>query len=274
MQFDIKIPPPSNRFWDKLKELGIYPYTSNNGLAYKYVSFETAVRIIESGSLMYTVPSGFNDPFDLTTDLLDTSFTSADITKLVNEQFKASDEEKKHIIDFNIANPDMLKDIFLKVLSEAKSNIGITCFSKSPLKTLMWSHYAEKHAGVCLGFAFDEYAGDGLLHLAVGYADHIRPQNYFQETVFSIYNWIFTKSKVWEYEEELRRVFTNQSGLIPFKKYELRSVFYGVNTAENNIRQLQTLLSKNAYTNVNQQVKMVINPNTFDIAAVDIPRPE
>ena len=235
MKYNINIEKPNTDFWKKLSELGINRYSKYDGLIYKYVSFETAIKIIQGNCLQYSQSKSFNDPFDLTNSLLDTSISKGDITKLITESFVTNDEERQKIIDFNLANPDILPNIFLKTLDDAKSEMGITCFSKSPFNTLMWSHYANKHSGICLGFSFDEIGGDGIIQLAVRYTNEIQPRNYFRETIFSIYNWIFTKSAVWEYEEEVRRTYINRNGLIEFQHHELTEIYYGVNITEEQI---------------------------------------
>jgi hypothetical protein len=41
---------------------------------YKYVSLETAIKILETNSLKFAKPSTFNDPFDCDVNLLDFNF--------------------------------------------------------------------------------------------------------------------------------------------------------------------------------------------------------
>jgi hypothetical protein len=89
-----------------------------------------------------------------------------------------------------------------KVLSETK---GVLCFSTSWHSPLMWSHYADKHRGVCLGFDVP----DEMFH----------PVRYDAERLAaSLERWIvqgldtevlmerllFTKFHDWKYEREVR----------------------------------------------------------------------
>ena len=265
MKYNIKIDNPDADIWKNLSELGIYRYSKYDGLIYKYVSFETAIKIIEGNCLQYSQSKNFNDPFDLTNSLLDTSISRDDITKLITEGFITTDEERQKIIDYNLANPDILPSVFLKTLDEAKAEMGITCFSKSPFNTLMWSHYANKHSGICLGFCFNESGGNGLMQLAVGYANEIKPRNYFKETIFSIYNWIYTKSAVWKYEEEVRRTYINKNGLIEFEANELREIYYGVNITDDQIEFFEDIINRSKHSNIQKRSRMKINPKTFDI---------
>jgi len=265
MKYNIKIDDVGPDFWEKMDALGIKRFTKRDGRIYQYVSYDTALKIIESNCLHYSTPNSFNDPFDLTSGLLDTSIAKEDLVKLVTDGFDASEDERQKIIDYNLANPDLIPTLFAKTLEDTKSDIGITCFSKSYLKTLMWSHYANKHSGVCFGFSFNQVAGDGIMQLTVRYTDKVEARNYFKETIFSIYNWIFTKSKVWEYEEEVRRVYIKDKGLIPFDKFELVEVYYGVRISDDQIKKIQALLKVNGYDNISKQSTMKINPQTFDL---------
>ena len=92
----------------------------------------------------------------------------------------------------------------------------------------MWSHYADKHAGICLGFRISPLPGDiesrDFILLKVNYIDKIIPLNFFQNKQISLFYWLFTKSEVWSYEEEIRAVSRNQTGLIPFAKSCLKEV--------------------------------------------------
>lgn len=75
---------------------------------------------------------------------------------------------------------------------------GLLCFSRRWRNPLLWSHYAEKHRGICLGF---DVANDNPLR--VRYASKrvkLRPQLNF-ETAETL---LCTKYKAWSYEEEFR----------------------------------------------------------------------
>lgn len=135
----------------------------------------------------------------------------------------------------------------------------------------MWSHYADKHSGICFGFTFEKAGGDGIIQLGVRYADKVEPRSYFTETIFSIYNWIFTKSKVWEYEEEVRRVYINKNGLIQFDKKEMIEIYYGVKVTEDQIKFIKELIKSNHYSNVRRQSCMKISPETFDLIETVLP---
>lgn len=138
---------------------------------------------------------------------------------------------------------------FLRSKNQIQENTGLLCFSRSWDNPVLWSHYAEKHRGVCLGFDVSDHllsdviytdkpmkmATDGkssLLELSENFVDAL----------------LRTKYVDWKYEDE-RRVFvrldheTHESGLYfyPFSSdLVLREVILGPRCALpiKNIRKL------------------------------------
>jgi|SRR6267143_3161473 len=87
---------------------------------------------------------------------------------------------------------------FKKQLAE---RFGVICFCKQWHNPLLWSHYADKHRGICLGFEIDER---GLK--AVSYVTE-RPNLQIPPTKESMDELLFTKYRDWQYEEEWRNWF-------------------------------------------------------------------
>jgi hypothetical protein len=93
------------------------------------------------------------------------------------------------------------------------SKYGISCFSKTPTEPLMWSHYADKHSGICL-----IYDQDILMESlkTVNYGFEMIPIRYGVKpsiTLFEHKNRIEYKSDMpiicgkdsnWKYEKEIR----------------------------------------------------------------------
>lgn len=83
---------------------------------------------------------------------------------------------------------------------------GLLCMSTSWDVPLLWSHYADKHKGMCMGFEVDEEDW-----VEVDYVDE-RPtlQTYNRQSITSlrlsdINNLMKTKGRDWEYEAEFRK---------------------------------------------------------------------
>lgn len=79
------------------------------------------------------------------------------------------------------------------------STTGLLCFSKNWTNPVLWSHYADKHKGICLGFDLrrstvgDVHYLRKPVRLCLADAEDRLP---------------FAKADYWEYEEEIRRLIT------------------------------------------------------------------
>ncbi|ERS03004.1 hypothetical protein Q673_18565 [Marinobacter sp. EN3] len=92
-------------------------------ILYKYVSFEGGMAIINNSSIGFSSPKDFNDPFEMSA-------------------FKYEDEERRELEE--IAVPI--------VKSRCNDNFGVLSLTRQPLNALMWSHYADSHKGIVIGF--------------------------------------------------------------------------------------------------------------------------
>lgn len=103
----------------------------------------------------------------------------------------------------------LLRSAFNRVKSKLSLNKGLLCFSTQWHNPVLWSHYAEKHKGICLGFDIPD------IHL--GKVSYTRkklilngkvpttPQELDLEAVEKA---LFTKYSHWKYESEVRCYLT------------------------------------------------------------------
>lgn len=259
----------SRNLMDALKEIGIEAHPPFE-LIYKYVDLDTAEKIIDNHSLKFSSPTTFNDPFDLNNSLVDFSYTKTDLKKIIDRgKSSMNHSERKKLLNENWNNPANIFKAFNQAFNEEKETCGISCFSKSFNKTLMWSHYAGKHTGVCLGFSINPLDnGDDFLMLCVRYAHEIKPLNYFRNRDIVLFNWLFTKSHVWSYEEEVR-LYLKRNGFVNFSKKCLKEVHFGVRTPKEYIEKIKKLLKENEYS-VNKLTKMSVDAKTFDLSNKEI----
>ena len=142
---------------------------------------------------------------------------------------------KKHFV-IQLSRPDQL---FSK-LDRQLNSIGVFSLSANPDHPLMWSHYAEEHRGICLGFELRDLtlSTDPQHFLEVKYSDEIPridEEGFIQEIVFPVREdgkpqaessislkdtavraAISTKSTCWEYESEWRYVEPEGNRTYPF----------------------------------------------------------
>jgi hypothetical protein len=82
--------------------------------------------------------------------------------------------------------------------TELGKDKGLICFSRTWRSPLMWSHYSDKHRGMCLGFD----VRDDLV-APVNYVMH-RPRFPRNPTPHTAFTLAYTKFYGWSYEEEYR----------------------------------------------------------------------
>jgi hypothetical protein len=113
---------------------------------------------------------------------------------------------------------------------------GILCFSKTWNNPVLWSHYADKHRGIALGFDIDD-----RFIVEIDYSDDRIPMEYIDNNPESgvteayVNRLVRTKYKHWIYEDEVRLVFgldesTLEGGsyFVPFDdKVALREIMLG-----------------------------------------------
>ena len=97
-----------------------------------------------------------------------------------------------------------LRPAFRKMKDELNQNRGLHCFSGNWENPVLWSHYANKHRGLCLGFdvpddllAQVEYR-DKLIEPDILRSNDRKAKQQFSETLIKI------KFAHWSYEDEYR----------------------------------------------------------------------
>ena len=159
------------------------------------------------------------------------------------------------------------KDVFLKTIKkridELSETLLVSCFSKTNDSILMWSHYGDKHRGVCIEFEVDpkdyvevEYSKrrrqidlKGITAITLGH-DFIGEEANADNPAIkkSLTKLLTTKSVDWEYESEYRTIRSSkeEDGRTIFKKDkkyflkmpEIKRVFVGCRFDKNNLEEL------------------------------------
>lgn len=246
-----------------LNQVGLKPYFIADGYLYKYVTIDTALKIIQYSSLQYSNPSDFNDPFELTFDNFIFDVDDNNVLQLLDRtKPHLSKDQKIAFMEETRHNQKLIPQTIASGLDSLKNTIGICCFSSKYDSTLMWSHYAENHSGVCLGFKIG--FTEKLFIMNVRYVSEITPMKYWENRFGVFPMWVFTKSKVWDYENEIRAVRIDGKGLTPFDNSCLHEIHFGLRTTLEQRASIEAMLS---YTNHQiTRYQMFINPKTFDVA--------
>lgn len=205
--------------------------------------------MILDGEHYFTSPAKFNDPFDCR-PVHRLNGTDDEVKRYLIRLFakfqpNQAPDERLAEIDALLADPSRdprrpegLQIFAALIGSLAIDQIGMLCLSGAPDVPLMWSHYADSHAGVCLGF--DPEVSYFRIAQPVRYTRKrsvVDPsvQNNEQMLDASLY----TKSLDWAYEEEWRIVLTSGPGKYPLPN-ALRSIIVGTAISPDHFKDILT----------------------------------
>ena len=137
-----------------------------------------------------------------------------------------------------------LKRVITKKFNEDRDdflkNKGISCFSETQDNILMWSHYAENHKGICVGY----HTNNQLFEKSkmIFYFDKLPNLNVysvFDETNFSdCFKLYCIKNTLWSYEKEWRLFHTNSNTAYRIEKEWLKSIYIGCKTSIDNEKEI------------------------------------
>lgn len=217
---------------------------------FKYLPFtEGSLKMITEGTLKFTCPLEFNDPFDCmpaySAESVDrVHITRPDLIQAVAQFHGVSLESAR---DIGIANvrKDVESGEFVRGLI---STLGVVSLSRTATNVLMWSHYAEHHKGFVIEL---DISIDAPLHLLEQVLPF--PVVYKEDrpvldwaTGFDVDEYFLTKSVDWAYEQEERVLTTSQGpGIHPYsRQHFLRSVMAGGKMLSANFDRLQAAVAE------------------------------
>lgn len=268
-----------NPFANKLIDENIIPHDQTQKV-YKYMSMDTAKKVFSTGNLRFSSPSIFNDPFELNIGFINWSIPRGQLLNRILNQAVAQDLDLQSINALGRRPTSDLVKVYRNIIEEHRRNLLLFCTSRTRSSTLMWSHYAQNHKGVCIGLYLPTfYENLDLATCNVHYVDKVYPplnilSDNRQEWAVDYYKWINSKSKIWEYEGEVRSCILNIEKKIPLKdglyydlsypKENFDEVIFGAGVQENEINDLRKIISENEFP-IAIFGQMFISMSTFDL---------
>jgi hypothetical protein len=162
--------------------------------------------------------------------------------------------------------------------SEIQKRYRVYCLSTQPTSTLMWSHYAQNHTGVCLEFnSHRNLVGDAL---GVVYCTTYPVLDLTDQSDNAILLPLLTKAKDWEYEDEYRLIaqeekealnkmsLLTQNSFLQLPDAALISVIVGCSAPDSTIQAVRDMILKS-----DPKVKLkqaVRSANRFELTIKDI----
>jgi hypothetical protein len=206
--------------------------------------------------------------------------------KLPSELFRYSPFDKDRLLqlfresNLYLPSPKQFNDPFDCSLDEATwltfIECGMGCFSAKNNNILLFSHYADRHRGICFGVDPVKLA----LSLC-NEADHvnadIRPIWYFNQMppldfMASPALCATCKHDVWSYEEEYRLFLSRHAKLLPsgtyaFSQDSLTSVIFGCCTSDECLSFVKAITSSHPTL---KYFKAIRQPNRFGVELFEI----
>lgn len=215
----------------------------------------------------------FNDPFDCNLPI-DMECSFKDIqnftieANFANGNFDLSSIAQKAIELYR--KPEMLHNELKDMILNQRR---FSCFNLAKAKrhlhnSLFWANYANKHRGVCMKFTgelikyYHDFFQDliGLVPVKYTIDDMIPEFNYFKNRKsrdhFAVEYFFGTKSKEWEYEEEIRLIYQPDIKVLnsyinfEFNPNSLDSVYLGCKITSNEEEEILSCLSDRKYDHV------------------------
>jgi hypothetical protein len=164
-------------------------------------------------------------------------------------------------------------DQMSQIADEIRKRYRIFCLTTKPSNTLMWSHYAENHTGICLEFGCDNTVFSGAFK--VSYAEAYPLFDLADGDDERVLSPLITKSRDWAYEDEYRLIAQERDAavapsLMTDENYlalpagALRSIILGCSAKEETRRLIEAVISRHR-----SQVRLRIVqrlPNRYELS--------
>ncbi|WP_346354353.1 DUF2971 domain-containing protein [Azotosporobacter soli] len=220
-----------------------------------------------SSHLYFNSSKYFNDPFDLS-PFCDVNATISQIlekaieTIMITEslKIKAATLKAKELIKLRKLHTKEGKEKAVADQLSLLQRIGVCCFSElkpdDHKSTLLWSHYAEKHSGLCLEFhlpsSLNVFTSIGARNpifspTPINYLPTLPQINLFINTQDDMLNCLTVKSPEWAYEKEHRAFSLNYVGLVQYEPWLLKTVTAGCNMNDTEFNELNATINKLSY---------------------------
>ncbi|HTA83467.1 MAG TPA: DUF2971 domain-containing protein [Bacteroidia bacterium] len=233
---------------------------------YKHTKIsEKLYNALTKSELWFSSPLSFNDPFDC--QINDATEWTPEIIKnyieFANKNVGGSvdaDEVAEREKQYPGSFAKFFTGNYRKVLGES----GVACFITKPDNLLLWSHYSNAHKGICLKYDITKHYELFAQTMKMDYTNEYPKVDFITERAHGyIKKAIFTKSKVWEYEDEIRTI-QRKPGSYSINKECLQEIIFGCKTDPNDITEIRQIIKTSQYPNVVFK-QVTLQPNSFDI---------
>lgn len=108
------------------------------------------------------------------------------------------------LLSLELSDP-MMRRIYRSFVRDMALQFGVICFSRQWHNPVLWSHYADKHRGMCLGFDVSDQSLMNVNYRGARLPNKIKTDlDYGGLDENDVQEILTTKFNDWKYEKELR----------------------------------------------------------------------
>jgi hypothetical protein len=136
----------------------------------------------------------------------------------------------------NVSHRPQLRRVLDAWRKEMDKDHGVLCFSRTWQDPVLWSHYGDKHRGVCLGYELDPSLAEPVRYRVKRISPRFDKKKMLVRDDRFVQDMLFTKFKRWDYEDEVRVWSSLDHGTVDGRghyfytcndKLSLREVIFG-----------------------------------------------
>jgi len=222
----------------------------NHILKFRKINKHLIDSLVHS-QLYFALPEQLNDPFDC----------QVDIEKALQNAISQSSDWKRDILQ-SLQDDDRLRKEINHRQQDLKNHGVFSSARKASLhSSLMWTHYADNHKGICLIYDIPESFIHGDTNHIYGIANVIYGTNGLTEwfkklpencSIHTNAFWEMVKVRMiikdacWEYEKEMR-ILRRISGLQTIEQSYLQHICFGLNTPDSEMTLIRRIIDKFGY---------------------------
>jgi hypothetical protein len=247
----------------------LYHYTGR-------VDDDNLLRMLGGELFYFSNPKHFNDALDVKMPIQATKVGEQNPQmSIIATRPDGTTGPTNVFTDHQPALADVLSQILPELQDESALTLRVLCLTDSNVNNLMWSHYGNRHSGICLGLDWKKFTFSKTPHKV-----HYQQEMSLTEFNTSRFEWEVhprarTKTPEWSYEKEWR-IFSNArtSDEMVFEQLTraLKSVTLGANvTRQTQIKVIELVMRHNPQIEILQadfvngmlQISPLKMPNNF-----------
>ena len=187
--------------------------------------------VLLGSRLWLASPNTFNDPFDMAAHVV---FEGAKdiwlrrVIALTGTHIADRKERRKKIREFRSASSSQIVPTAQTAYHRHIANVGVCSFAGDGRSVLMWSHYANNHAGICLVIDLARDVNTFLFAVKITYSPAYPVINWANDPREELKRTLLCKDEAWSYENERRIVLPDRANTqLPFHSAAVRGIILG-----------------------------------------------